>query len=78
MIKKNILFGYTKICFYVCLMENKKIKHNGEVIDSARLYTITEYSRTFGVPLQTVKYRVLAGTIPVLKVNGSKLVISEV
>lgn len=58
-------------------MKNLKVKTKEEVIDATRLYTVTEYSRTFGVPLPTVKYRVLARTIPVLEVNGVKLVISD-
>jgi len=58
-------------------MENLKVKHKEEVVDSTKLFTLTSYSNTFGVPLSTVKYQMLAGILKTMEVNGTTLIIRE-
>lgn len=62
---------------YVCSMENTKVKHGEDVIESGKLFTLSEYARQFNVPISTVKYQMLSGSLKTLKVNGSTLIIRE-
>lgn len=58
-------------------MENNKIKTGDRVVRAESLYTQTEYHKKTKMSRSSIKYRLLTGTLPSIKVNGTELIILE-
>jgi hypothetical protein len=66
-----------EINHYICSMKNIKIKHESEVYDSSRLYTLTEYGKLKGMDPTKVRYHIFTGRVKGLQINGVLLAILE-